>query len=82
MTQSTKALDELLGECPPPGLYAHYEGGIYRVIGKAVLEAKLEPLVIYQCHLSGITWACPLREWRETVRVGDEAVPRFAPVRW
>lgn len=65
-------------EIPHHGIYRHYKGGIYEVVGKAMHSETLENLVIYknvsddeQC------WVRPATMWDETVVNNDGSVPRF-----
>ncbi len=61
------------------GLYRHYKGGAYRVLGTARHSETEEELVVYQalygeCGL----WVRPLAMFTETVEVEGELLPRFA----
>lgn len=66
---------------PRPGLYRHYKGNDYRVLGVARHSETREPLVVYQA-LYGERgwWVRPVAMFVETVQVGGRAVPRFARV--
>ncbi|KAF1054700.1 MAG: hypothetical protein GAK43_00742 [Stenotrophomonas maltophilia] len=64
------------------GLYRHYKGQSYRVLGLARHSETDEALVVYQalygeCGL----WVRPLSMFTEAVEVDGERVPRFALVR-
>ena len=64
---------------PRPGLYRHYKGHDYRVLGLARHSETLEPLVVYQalygeCGL----WVRPAGMFAETVEINGRTVPRFA----
>lgn len=61
-------LRQMLDECPAVGeLWWHIvTGGVYRVVGRAIHEATLTALVMYE--RDGVTWARPLGEWRERFR--------------
>jgi len=77
-------LRELLGKVPPAGSrFRHYKGSEYVVVGAAILEATLEPIVLY-CPAEGagrdICWARPLSVWDSRVQVGAEEVPRFRKI--
>jgi hypothetical protein len=66
---------------PQPGLYRHYKGKDYRVIGRARHTETEEDVVVYQalygeCGL----WVRPAAMFLETVEVGGQRVPRFARV--
>ncbi|AMB58801.1 DUF1653 domain-containing protein [Microterricola viridarii] len=63
------------------GLYRHYKGALYDVIGVARHSETEEALVVYSPLVgdSGL-WVRPLAMFVETVQVDGEDVPRFAPV--
>lgn len=61
----------------PTQRYRHYRGGVYEVIGAAILEATLEPAVVYRSLETGISWVRPLADFAGTVEVGGEVVARF-----
>lgn len=65
---------------PTPGLYRHYKGGKYRVIGTARHSESGELLVVYRClYDNDSLWVRPLAMFTETVVVAGKAVPRFVP---
>lgn len=69
----------------PPGLYRHYKGGLYEVLGTARHSETLEPMTVYRALYGGHgLWVRPAAMFLETVTVdsGGSAVvqPRFAPV--
>ena len=67
---------------PRPGLYRHYKGGEYRVLGLARHTETLAPLVIYQALYGEMGWwVRPHAMFCETVEVEGKQVPRFALVR-
>ena len=74
-------LRQLLEQCPPAGSrFRHYKGGEYVVRGAAILEATLEPLVLYSPlgeDARDICWARPLSVWNGLVEAGEERVARF-----
>lgn len=67
-----------------PGVYRHYKGGTYRVLGVARNTETGEETVVYESlydasdYPAGSLWARPLAMFLETVEVGGAAVPRFA----
>jgi hypothetical protein len=63
---------------PKPGLYRHYKGNAYRVVGQARHSETLEPLVVYQALYGerGL-WVRPAAMFTETVEVGGKRLPRF-----
>jgi hypothetical protein len=76
----TKSLPPLPSE-PRPGLYRHYKGGEYRVLGVARHSETLEPLVVYQALYGerGL-WVRPAAMFMETVARPGGSVPRFSQV--
>lgn len=62
-----------------PGLYRHYKGQHYRVLGIAHHSETEEPLVVYRALYGehGL-WVRPLAMFAETVSVDGEPIPRFA----
>lgn len=66
---------------PAPGLYRHYKGNDYRVVGLARHSETEEVLVVYQA-LYGARglWVRPAAMFSETVEIGGKRVPRFARV--
>jgi hypothetical protein len=73
-------MDPLPSE-PCPGLYRHYKGGDYRVLGLARHSESLAPLVVYQALYGeqGL-WVRPQAMFLETVNHGGRTVPRFTRV--
>lgn len=66
---------------PRPGLYRHYKGHEYRVLGIARHSETLEPLAVYQALYGGRgLWVRPAAMFAETVETGGRRVPRFARV--
>ena len=64
------------------GLYEHFKGKRYEVIGTARHSETLEPMVIYKALYegdfpAGSIWVRPLAMFQETVTVGGKKVPRF-----
>lgn len=63
------------------GLYRHYKGQQYRVLGLARHSETEDVLVIYQALYGEFgLWARPLSMFTEAVEVDGEQVPRFALV--
>lgn len=62
-----------------PGIYRHYKGNMYEVIGVASHSETLEPMVVYRALYGdhGL-WVRPAYMWDEEVEVNDEHVKRFA----
>lgn len=66
---------------PKPGVYRHYKGNLYRVLGLARHSETLEPLVVYQAlYGEHGTWVRPAAMWGETVEVAGRRVVRFERV--
>jgi len=63
------------------GIYKHYKGNDYVVIGVAQHSETKEELVVYRA-LSGERglWVRPLAMFTESVEFGGDHVPRFALV--
>ncbi len=62
------------------GLYRHYKGNNYRVIGLVKHSETLETLVHYEClydNPEGSHWVRPLAMFLETIELNGETVPRF-----
>jgi hypothetical protein len=74
---SRDALPPLPSE-PRPGLYRHYKGKPYRVVGLARHSETLEPLVVYEALYGerGL-WVRPATMFVELVEVNGQRVPRF-----
>lgn len=63
------------------GLYRHYKGNHYRVLGVARHSESEGELVIYRALYGDFgLWVRPLAMFLETVQVGGESLPRFALV--
>ena len=63
------------------GLYRHYKGGEYEVLGVVRHSETLEPLVLYRplYNDSGL-WVRPYAMFCEEVVVDGRSVRRFAPI--
>lgn len=60
------------------GIYRHYKGGEYRVIGEAVNSETKEPEVIYQdVKDEKKVWARPKKMFLSEVEIAEEKKPRF-----
>ena len=65
------------------GLYKHYKGNIYEVIGLAKHSETLEKLVVYKATYQNEgenIWVRPLAMFNETIRHNGESVKRFLKV--
>lgn len=64
-----------------PGIYEHFKGQRYRVIGLCRHSETEEPMVAYQCLYGDHSlWVRPLDNFLETVDVDGEQVARFERV--
>jgi hypothetical protein len=72
------ALDLPTGD-PRPGLYRHYKGGRYEVLGLVRHSESLEVMVLYRAlyGAQGL-WVRPRPMFLETVLIGDVTQARFA----
>jgi len=63
------------------GLYEHYKGHRYKILGIARHSETLEELVVYQAlYGEGGIWARPLSMFLENVTVNGQLRPRFRPI--
>lgn len=62
----------------PLGLYRHYKGGEYEVLGVARHSETLEPMVIYRplYNETGL-WVRPYSMFLEQVEIDGQFQPRF-----
>lgn len=61
------------------GIYRHYKGQSYRVIGTARHSETMEELVVYQALYGDYgLWVRPASMFAETVELEGEPIPRFA----
>ena len=63
---------------PKPGIYRHYKGNDYLVIGLARHSETCEPMVVYQALYGdrGL-WVRPAPMFLENVEASGKPVPRF-----
>lgn len=60
------------------GIYKHYKGNEYEVIGTAIHSETLEKMVIYKAlYRDGKTWVRPINMWDEEVEINGKMVKRF-----
>jgi len=60
------------------GLYRHYKGGEYEVVGFARHSETLEDMVIYKAlYGEGETWVRPLSMWENPIETEGKTVKRF-----
>lgn len=65
----------------PPGVYTHYRGGQYEVIGLCRHSETLEPMVVYR-HMKGERdlWVRPFAMFVENVEHNGKTVQRFQKI--
>ena len=61
-----------------PGIYRHFKGNRYEVIGVANHSETMEPMVVYRALYGeqGL-WVRPAAMWNEQVEREDYSGPRF-----
>ena len=64
---------------PVPGIYRHYKGSLYEVLGTAQHSENEEPLVVYRALYGEYDlWVRPLAMFMESVTKEGNTQPRFA----
>lgn len=63
----------------PPGLYRHYKGMLYEVVGTVRHSESLEPMTLYRALYGekGL-WVRPAAMFNEEVVIAGVKQPRFA----
>ena len=76
MTDSTDDLPALIET--PPGLYRHYKGMMYEVVGTVRHSESLEPMTLYRALYGerGL-WVRPADMFNEEVLIDGVRQPRF-----
>ena len=60
------------------GIYEHYKGNRYQVLGMALHSETLEEMVVYKAlYGEEKVWVRPAYMWDELVEKDGEKVPRF-----
>lgn len=63
------------------GIYRHYKGNLYEVIGIAKHSETLEEMVVYKAlYGEGGLWVRPAKMWNDIIELPEKAVKRFEPV--
>lgn len=63
---------------PAAGIYRHYKGQRYRVLGTARHSETMEEVVVYQALYGDYgLWVRPAAMFCETVELDGEPIPRF-----
>ncbi len=66
----------------PIGLYSHYKGGQYEVVGTARHSETLEPMTVYRALYGAHgLWVRPAAMFSETIEMNGVVRPRFEKVR-
>lgn len=61
-----------------PGIYRHFKGNLYELIGIAKHSETLEPMVVYRAlYGDGGLWVRPAAMWTEQVNREEYQGPRF-----
>ena len=61
-----------------PGIYRHFKGNLYELIGVAKHSETLEEMVVYRAlYGDGGLWVRPAHMWLEQVEKPDYSGPRF-----
>lgn len=61
-----------------PGIYRHFKGNRYQVIGMAKHSETLEPMVVYRAlYGEGGLWVRPAAMWLETLERNGQTFQRF-----
>ena len=63
------------------GVYRHYKGNYYQVLGQATHSESGEAVVVYRClYGDHSVWVRPLKMFGETIMVDGELMSRFSLV--
>ena len=61
-----------------PGIYRHFKGNRYEVIGMACHSETMEPMVVYRALYGEYSlWVRPAAMWNEIVEKPNYKGPRF-----
>lgn len=82
MTSKQISSDNAVANAPTPGIYKHYKGNLYQVLGLARHSETEEWLVVYQAlYAERGYWLRPLSLWLEPVtKHMDTAIGEDSPV--
>lgn len=67
-----------------PGIYKHYKGKYYQVIGVAKHSETLEEFVTYYClypNIKGQLWIRPQKMFQEKIKINGKIISRFRLIR-
>ena len=62
------------------GMYRHFKGGLYEVIGIAKHSETLEEFVVYKHADNGSIWLRPTKMFLENVTRNGKTIPRFKKI--
>lgn len=63
------------------GIYRHFKGNMYEVLGMATHSETMEEMVVYKAlYGEGGVWVRPLKMWDEIVEHNGEKVKRFTKI--
>ena len=61
------------------GIYRHYKGKLYHVVGEAIHSETLEPLIVYRALYGEYRlWVRPKAMFFEIIELDGKKLPRFA----
>ncbi len=63
-----------------PGIYRHFKGGIYEVIGTATHSETMETMVVYKSKKDDSLWVRPLAMWNEIIERDGVKMTRFTKI--
>lgn len=63
-----------------PGIYRHFKGGLYKVLGLTRHSETMEEFVIYQLLGRDETWIRPYEMFVENISLDGACKPRFTKV--
>ncbi len=63
------------------GIYRHFKGNLYEVLGTALHSETVEEMVVYKAlYGEGKTWVRPLSMWDEEIERDGKKIKRFTLV--
>jgi hypothetical protein len=75
--QAHIAMARLVGEFPVGSIWCHYRvGDLYKIVGHAMREQDMTPLIVYRRLGDLVPWARPASEWLEQVGEDNQGMIR------
>ena len=75
----SKIIQKAKSEVQPGEKYRHYKGNLYTVLEIALIEATLEPAVMYRAEYGAkLTFIRTVKEWSDQVTFKGKSTPRFS----